>query len=239
MRRDDPCYNDACEVLKNAKLFKNLDKKLLKEIVRACDLVKWQKGENIDYEIAKEYLFILIKGKAKLTQIDPNSGRSVALFLLQEGDIYDMFTLLDGKEHIAFPVPLEDCTLLRAPLSLARKWISKHPEFNEAFLPYLGDKMRELESFGLSLVFYDTTTRLANLILKHTKECEDKENGYPVKLINNLSHESLAELIGSVRAVVTMQLKKLKEEGTIVTKRGQMAVKNLEKLLKHCDSSFE
>ena len=238
MKRDDPCYYNACEVLKNAKLFKNLDKKLLKEIVRACDLVQWQKGENIDYEIAKEYLFILIKGRIKLTQIDPISGRSVALFILSEGDIYDMFTLLDGKEHVAFPVPLEDCKLLRAPLSLARKWIKKHPEFNEAFLPYLGDKMRELETFGISLVFHDTTTRLANLILKHTTKCVNNENKYPVKLINNLSHESLAELIGSVRAVVTMQLKKLKEEGIIATKRGQIAVKNLEKLLKHCDKNF-
>ena len=240
MKRENPCFYNACEVLKNTKLFKNLSQDKIKAIVRACTPTEWKKGENIDYELAQKYLFIIVKGRVKITQIDPKSGRSVVLFLLKEGDIYDMFTLLDGKEHITFPIPLEDCKVLYTPLELARKWIEKHPEFNEAFLPYLGDRMRELETFSLSLVFHDTTTRLANLILKNTKKCNYQDNHhYPVKLINNLPHETLAEMIGSVRAVVTMQLKKLKEEGAIVSKRGELAVKDLEKLLRHCNKQAD
>jgi len=126
---------------------------------------------------------------------------------------------------------MDKMIVLSIPLEHARTWIDEHNEFNQAFLPYLGNKMRELEAFGTSMVFHDTTTRLATLILKHTHP-HKSDTSYPIKLINNLSHESLAELIGSVRSVVSTQMHKLKEEGIVNSKRGHLSVSNLEKLLK-------
>jgi len=240
MQEDDPCYSGICEVLRNSELFGALDLETRRSIVSECSLVEWRKGETIDPDIGCQYAHIIIRGKMKLTQIDPETGRSMAIFILKPGDIYDFFTLLDGKEHIVFPVPMETIKLLRIPLDRAREWMREHPEFNEAFLPYLGERMRELESFSESLVFHDTTTRLANLILRHTHRCkEENEDHYPVHLINNLSHESLAEMIGSVRAVVTRQMQKLKDEEVVISKRGKLAIKNLEKLMKICDLSKE
>lgn len=170
-----------------------------------------------------------MEGRLKVTHVDPDTGRSLALFLKGEGDIFDVFTLLDGKEHVIFPIVMDRMEVLRIPLEKARQWLLQHPEFNASFLPYLGDKMRKLESFGTSLVFHDTNTRLAKLILDHTHP-HKKEGHFPVKLINNLSHESLAELIGSVRSVVSTQMHKLKEEGIIFHKRGHLAVDDLEEL---------
>jgi len=169
----------------------------------------------------------------KLSQIDIKSGRSATLFLLSSGDIYDVFSLLDGKEHSVEPVPLDNMELLKLPLEKARGFIKEYPEFNEAFLPYLGKRMRELESFSESLVFNDTLTRLSKLILRHTNRDKESEH-YPVKLINNLSHEAIAELIGSVRTVVSLQIKKLKEEKIIVKHKGHLVVKDLEKLINKC-----
>ncbi len=236
MKQTNSSFDTSYKALRHTQLFKDVKEEILKTIINDCEPIEWKKGESIDSNFTNRYLFILISGKIKITQINPQSGRSVALFLLHTGDIYDFLPLLDEKEHLSFPVPLETCQLLRTPIETAREWINKYPEFNQAILPYLGDKIREMESFSVSMVFHDTATRLANLILKYTKVCKDNHTEhYSVDLINNLSHESLAELIGSVRAVATMQLKKLKEEGTIISKRGQLAVKNLEKLLHHCD----
>ena len=236
MTPNDPCYEGACEVLRNSKLFGNLTKETRRDLVSECSSIEWKKAQSIDPDVSMKYLYIIIEGKLKVTQIDPETGRSMALFLLAPGDIFDIFTLLDGKEHIVFPVPMSAMKLLRIPLERAREWVKEHPQFNEAFLPYLGERLREIESFSESLVFHDTTTRLANLILHHTDRCKDDEQDhYPVHLINNLSHESLAELIGSVRSVVTTQMQKLKEEEIIFSKRGKLAVKNLEKLVQKCD----
>jgi len=230
-----PLYHEAYDILSGSSLFGDLDTDVIKGILEECKEVEWKRGETVDPDAGMKSMYVIIRGRVKITQVDPESGRSLALFLLKEGDIFDVFSLLDGKEHIVFPIPMDHVSLLSISLERAREWIDEHPEFNRAFLPYLGEQMRHLEAFGEALVFHDTTTRLANLILKHTDTCDTQSEHYPVKLINNLSHESLAEMIGSVRSVVSTQMHKLKEEGVIISKRGHLAVENLEKLMKKCD----
>lgn len=225
----------AYSTLKNSALFGGLEEKILKEMIAECTPITWNKAETIDYKMAEEYLFIIISGRLKITHLDPKSGRSLGLFLKHENDIFDIVTFLDAKEHVVFPIALDKMEVLRIPIGRAREWLTEYPEFNAAFLPYLADKMIELESLITSLIFDDTTTRLSKLILKHTLP-EKNDCHHPVKLINNLSHESLADLIGSVRSVVSTQMHKLNDEGVIISKRGHLAVKNLEKLIKKIDS---
>jgi CRP-like cAMP-binding protein len=229
MQPADSLYNDAYEALKSSKLFENLDDSLIKEALSKLTPITWQKNEMIDYEICTKECFFIVTGRLKITQVDPISGRTIAPFLLSRGDIFDIFSLLDGQEHEVFPVAIDDVTALSMPIDEAREFICKHPEFNKNFLPYLGEMMRQLESFGSSLVFHDTATRLANLILKHS--FTHKNGKCKIELINNLSHESLAELIGTVRTVITTQLQKLKDENIISHKRGEISIENLEKLI--------
>ena len=235
MQVDNSLSLPLIDTLKEFELFSSLEANTLQDILDECTQITWKKAETIDAEIGMKYFHIIISGRLKLTQIDPKTGRSIALFLLEEGDIFDVFSLLDGEEHTVFPVALDDVELLCIPMLKARAWLEKHAEFNKKFLPYLGKQMRTLEKFGESLVFHDTSTRLASLILKHIGIKDKHSKVHSVKLINNLSHESLAEMIGSVRSVVSSQMHKLKEEEVILSKRGYLAIKNLEKLVKKCD----
>ena len=235
MTRTSSLYDKAYEVLNRSTLFGGLAPETLESILAECTEEYWHKADTLDPEIGTKYLFIIITGRLKVTHVDAETGRSLALFLKGEGEIFDIFSLLDGKEHVVFPIAMDNMNVLRIPLERAREWIFEYPELNQSFLPYLGEKMRELEEFGTSMVFHDVTTRLARLILRHTHP-HSSDDHHPVHLINNLSHESLAELIGSVRSVVNTQMQKLKESGVIISKRGHMAVSSLDKLLKKCDS---
>ncbi len=148
------------------------------------------------------------------------------------------FTHIKWKrgKSIDSDIAMDDITAIKTPLHKAREIIKEYPQFNKNFLPYLGKRLRELEDFSESLVFDNTVTRLSKLILKHVIPKKDKDDKhYPLELINDLSHEAISELIGSVRSVVSTQIKQLEKEGTIVTKRGYLAVKNLKELMKKCD----
>jgi len=237
MHKEDPLYTQAYDTLSHSALFGTLSEDVLGSMLEECTPVHWKKTDILDSDMGMKNLYIIISGRLKVTHIDSETGRSLALFLKKSGDIFDVFSLLDGKEHVVFPVVMDKMIVLSIPLERARAWICEHSEFNKSFLPYLGNKMRELEDFGTSMVFHDTTTRLASLILRHTHP-QKSDASYPVTLINNLSHESLAELIGSVRSVVSTQMHKLKEEGIVSSKRGHLAVSNLEKLLKKLNSSM-
>jgi len=225
----------ALEVLQKSELFGELDENTTKAFIAECNFVSWKKGESIDHQLGQKYLYIILDGRLKITQIDPSTGRSITLFLLSNGDVYDIFTLLDGEEHVSFPVTLDKVLALCISLDKARQWLCTHPELNKRFLPYLGRLMRHLEDFSQSLVFESTLTRLSKLILKHAQPKKAYENHYPVELIHNLSHEALAEMIGSVRSVVSSQMHKLKEEEIILSRRGHLAIKNLEKLIQKSD----
>jgi len=235
MHKSSKDYQKIYNSLKNSKLFANLCDEALDEVIKECEYGTWKKADIIDPYITTKRVYFILNGRVKLLQLNPDNGRSVAIFILSANDIYDFFSLLDGKEHDIEPIALDNVEYISFSIDKTREWIDKHPEFNREFLPYLGEKMRELESFGESVALYDTTTRLAHLILKNTDSCKDDTGHYPVKLIHNMSHETLAELIGSVRSVVSLQMKKLRQDGVIVSKRGHLAVANLEKLIKKCD----
>lgn len=80
------------------------------------------------------------------------------------------------------------------------------------------------------LSLYDTTTRLVKLIAKNIEKQGDKQT---LKLINNLSHEELASLIGTVRKVLNRNLQSLKKQGLIDVKRKEIFIKDSQNLLEH------
>ncbi len=69
---------------------------------------------------------------------------------------------------IVYLISTDDAETLYAPLPEVRSWIEKHPEFNRAFLPYLGKQIRSLEEPAADLALHDTITRLSRLILRYT-----------------------------------------------------------------------
>jgi CRP-like cAMP-binding protein len=230
---DNDPYTEAFEILSSSKLFGSLSDEVLKSMLEESKIIHLKKTETIDNDFGTKQLYVLLSGRLKVTQIDPLTGRSIAPFLLKEGDIFDFFSLLDGKEHTVFPVPLDNIVALSISLERAREWIYNYPEFNRVFMPYLGEKMRELESFGASIVFDDIVTRLSKLILRYASPQKlQTTDRYPVNIIHNLSDESISEMIGSVRSVVNSQINKLKEENLIFSTRGKLSIKNLEGLIK-------
>jgi len=226
---------DTCiSMLKNSPLFGKVDTDLLKDMMQNFSCMHIKRSDVLESDLGMHYFHIILKGRLKITQIDPDTGKSITIFLLKEGDGFDIFPLLDGEEHIVFPVAVDDLLVARAPLEIVREWIKQHPDFNSAFLPYVGKRLRELEDSHKSSIFHDTKTRLAKLILRHTEQHKPPHaKHYPVRLIHDLSHETLAELVATSRSVLSTQMKKLREEGAISSKRGLLTVKNLQKLRHH------
>ncbi len=238
MLKEPDAYTKAYDTLASSLLFGKLPRETLESLIQETKIFYFKKAQLIDNNFGTKNLYIIISGRLKVTQVDPFTGRTIAPFLLKEGDIFDFFSLLDGKEHTVFPMPLDNIEVLEISLMRAREWIYEYPEFNRAFMPYLGLKMRELESFGASVVFDDIITRLSKLILRYASPLKVlNSNDHLVNIIHNLSDESISEMIGSVRSVVSSQINKLKEENLIFSTRGQLSIKNLEGLIKKCDAS--
>jgi CRP-like cAMP-binding protein len=213
-------------------LFASLEEATIRTMFADARSLRVEKGRSLADEEGTEWFNVLLEGRVKLQLHDPLSGRTFTPFLLGPGDVFDLIALLDGSPHEIFPVAVEACSLLRLPMEEAREWLRHSPAFSEALFPYLGREMRHLESLAASVIFDDTATRLARLILRHARPLPGET---PLLAVEHLSHELLAEMIGSVRSVVTTQLKKLREEGAIQHRRGRILVRDLERLLQRLE----
>ena len=208
-----------------------IEKELHDDIARFGRVTHVPKGDTLmrPHECL-EHFFIILEGRVKVSQINFETGKEQILYLLTKGDMYDVVTLLDAKEHENVAMALDDVKLLVFPIELFREWVETKPSFNKLFLPYVGKQLRDMENLASDLSLYDTTTRLVKLIARNIEQEDGKQT---LKLINNLSHEELANLIGTVRKVLNRSIQALKKEGLIDIKRKQIYIKDSQNLLEH------
>jgi len=232
MLQESPFYQDCFLALQKSPLCRGLSKAVLEDMMQLFTRRVWSKGCQFSESQSTRYFHIVLRGRVELTRINHETGRAITLWLVGPGDGYDILTLLDGRRHDVLPVVVDDLETLTTQMDIAREWIINHPEFNRCFLPYVADRMRRLEDLSTDLALHDTLTRLARLILHYVDYRKDPSaaNKYPVRLINDFSHESLACMVGSVRTVINRHLQQLKHDGTVDFHRGHLAVTSLERL---------
>jgi CRP-like cAMP-binding protein len=234
MRKDSIYYLPSVNVLQSAALFNGVDEVMMEDILGHFSPITLSKKRVVNSWETKESFFVIISGRVKISRINPQNGREYIISLLDKGDVFDVISLLDAKEHEINIETIDEVQLLKTSNQIARDWLEKHPEFNKNFLPYIGESMRYLENSASSLALYDTMSRLAKLILDNVETHNKLKKELPVKLINDLSHESIAQMIGSVRKVINLNIQELKKEGIVSSVRGKLSVVSLEKLLDKC-----
>ncbi len=230
MEPKSPFFKESIQCLMQSPLFSSLAPSVIEEMITHCRRETWKRRRLLPMNETWQRFHILLSGRVRLSRSNPETGRMITLFLLGPGDPFCIFSLLDGKPHDVMLETLDDTSLLSLPMEEARQWLSDHPEFNCTLLPYLGEQMCNLAGLAADLALHDTETRLARLILRHVDTTALQQKHISPHLINNLSNESLAEMIGSVRVVVNRQLQHWKQEGIIDTHRGYLRVEKLDDL---------
>ena len=233
MRINSHHYARCLEILGQSPLFGSVNDALLKDMLLIFHYKTRAKGETaISPEQALDCLYIIISGRARVSVYNPKKGREHILFLIGPGDGFDLISLLDGEWHDAVATALDDMEVLSTTVQQAREWLNQHPDFNRAFLPYLGQQMHGLADQVADLSLYDTEARLARLILRNLVPDKLSQG---VSLLNDLSQETIASMIGSVRVVVTRHLSKWKQQKVLSGRRGLWTLLDLQALLKKAE----
>jgi CRP-like cAMP-binding protein len=237
MQPDSTHYTHCQEILRQSPLFASLDDALLENMLGIFRYETRGRGETaISPKQTSGSFYIIISGRAKVSVYNPDTGREHILFLIGPGDGFDLISLLDGAWHDAVATALDDMEILSTTVQMARNWLNQHPDFNRAFLPYLGRQMHALAGQVADLSLYDTETRLARLILRNLLPDKLPDD---IPLINDLSQETLASMIGSVRVVVTRHLQKWKQKRIISSQRGRWSVLDLQALLEKAEQKIK
>lgn len=227
MKGENILFNKYRNSLSLVEAFGDLNNEEWNDLLSNFREEKWPKNSCVlDHERFLYHFYIVISGRIKMYQLDENSDKEHTLFLLAEGDVFDLYCFLDGTSHKVYYECLDEIKVLAAPMQSIRNWLKDNPKYYRNFLIYAAKMMRELESNVSQLIFTDIPTRLMRLLINNVNGSRKLE------LINDLPNKELANLIGSTRAVVNRHLQNLKKSGSIKVSRNQVEIKDLEQLQK-------
>ncbi|MGH1417007.1 MAG: Crp/Fnr family transcriptional regulator [Geminicoccales bacterium] len=229
MKPTDPKFDHCLAELRQSPFFAGLGSDVQADILGMFSYdTALRRDTNVSLLDADQRFSAVVSGRAKVSVYHPETGREHILDLLGPGDAFDLISLLDRQPRDVIVTALDDMEILTASQSQVRQWLLQHPEINRTFLPYLGEQMHRLADQAEDLALYDTEARLARLILRHITS---NAPVHGLRLINDLSQETLASMIGSVRVVVGRQMSKWKQEGILSTGRGKWAIDDLNELI--------
>ncbi|MEH6455272.1 MAG: Crp/Fnr family transcriptional regulator [Cocleimonas sp.] len=231
MNKTIPLYLHYRNKLTSSPLFKGLKNQTLDKMMEGFRYETWQKNTLSAKLQLKDRFYIIIDGRVEILKVNPKSGKSVVLSILGEGEAFDVISLLNTQEHQPIAVALDDIQLLSVPIEAMHTWLVNYPDFNRNFMPYLAQCMHDRESLISDLALYDTPTRLARLLLRYIETNQTiPHNKYLIPLFHDITHETLARMIGSARQVVNKHLQVLKQEGILKTNEHNWTIERLDAL---------
>jgi len=208
-----------------------LKNQTLNKMMESFRYETWQKNTLSAKLQLKNRFYIIIDGRVEILKANPETGKSVVLSILGEGQAFDVISLLSTEEHEPIAVALDDIQLLSVPIDAVHAWLSSYPDFNHNFMPYLAQCMHGRESLISDLALYDTPTRLARLLFRYIETNQTNRNDrHSIPLFHDITHETLAQMIGSARQVVNKHLQVLKQEGILKTNEHDWTIERLDAL---------
>jgi len=173
-----------------------------------------------------ERVYFLLKGAVKLSRVY-EAGEEITVALLRENSVFGILSLLTGHRADRFyhAVAFTPVELLSAPIEQVEQSLKDNPELPMLLLRGLSSRILQTEMMIETLAHRDMGSRLVSFLLIL---CRDfgvpNTNGITIDL--KLSHQAIAEAIGSTRVTVTRLLGDLRQENMISIHRKKITVHN-------------
>jgi len=207
-------------MLRKVPLFAHLDDKTLERLegiaikrVYPRNTILISKGDVSDQ------LFVVLRGKLKVT-IPDESGKEITLSLLGPGDYFGEIALIDGEARTATIVTIEATEVLTLARADFQRILKSSPELMFDLLTVLARKVRFATEKLESLAFDDVYGRLVKVMMQLAKP---QENHWVVE--QRLTHQDIADMIGSSREMVSRILKALETGGYISIDKKRITIR--------------
>lgn len=176
-----------------------------------------------------ERLYFIKEGFVKLYRLS-DQGRETTIYLYGPGNILGI-RALTSKDECAkhYAEAITDLQIITLSRKEYMQILREHPEYIvdllHVFINRLNYTERKLEGF----IITDTTARVAYFLT----DCAErfgkvKDGNFEIPL--TLTHQRIAEFVGSFRETVTLALQKLENEAALKNARGKIIILDLKKL---------
>jgi CRP-like cAMP-binding protein len=205
---------EIIKAFKQTELFGGLNKKTLAWLVSQAVEQNLQRN-GVLFVAGEESrgLFVIVRGSVRgfRTAMD---GREQIIFIEKAPATIAEAPAFDGGQYFSTVAAEEETRLFCINKSFMRRLCVEQPEFALAALNVLGGRVRNLAALVEELSLREVSERLLHLLLKEARERGERKNG-EIFLDLNLTRGQIAARIGTVREVVSRNLKRLQAQGLI------------------------
>jgi CRP-like cAMP-binding protein len=207
--------------LKRCDLFQRLGQEQLAALEARCRVRKFPRATPVYLPSDQaDGVLLLAEGRVKIGSITPDGKQSILAFI-EPGELFGELSLLGSQQREEYAETLEKSTVVLIPGKEMRQLLAENLEVSLGVTKLIGLRRQRIERRLKYL--------LVHLMLELAERYGQSVPG-GVQLRIKLSHQDLANIIGSTRETVTVVLGELQAEGRLQLGRRKIVLSDLVRL---------
>jgi CRP-like cAMP-binding protein len=203
--------DERIEGLRAIPLFANLDEKDLSDIAGLLIERKFPRDAVIFEEgTLGDYMYLIQDGQVKVTKMSED-GREKILEMFGPGDFFGDMSLFDRQPRSASIKTTKACVLMALSRQDFLGLLRQNPDVCMQVMQELSRRLRDADEQIRALLFERVEGRTRQLLARMARETVPDHPDR--RATPAVTHQQLADLVGTSRETVTRVIKELKEAG--------------------------
>jgi len=154
---------------------------------------------------------LVLAGSIRVAKV--GEGRELHLYRVTPGEscVLTSSCLVGGRDYPATGVVESDVRLVVLPKAVFDELVASHPPFRQYVFGLFADRLTDLMALVEAVAFHKLDRRVAAALLGHGR-------------VVDMTHQQLADSVGSVREIVTRVLRSFVDQGFVKLGRGSIEV---------------
>jgi CRP/FNR family cyclic AMP-dependent transcriptional regulator len=217
------------DLIRSVPLFSTLTDSEFNQLSHIFVLRSYRKNQIIFLEEETgTYMYLVLSGKVKVSKA-ATAGKETILAIHRAGDFFGEMSLLDGKTAPATVSAMEDAKIISVSGADFHKYLLHNEKVMLQIINVLCARLRQVwQTQSLSSSTADARIRMGIYDLAKKHGIRDA-HGTIIDL--KITHQELAEMVGTSRETVTRVLARLRDDGIIEISQRRITLLKPQELL--------
>jgi len=207
-----PYGKETLESLRAIPLFSSVNDEDLETLASLLIERRFPNNKTIVEEgLPGDYMYVILDGRVKVTKLS-GDGREKILEMLGTGDFFGEMALLDPAPRVASVKALSETRILALARNDFLSVLRRSPDLAMAVIQELTRRLRHVDEQASALSFQRVEERTKGVLVRlaRPEQAGSEAGRYATPA---LTHQQIADMIGTSRETVTRVIKGLKKQG--------------------------
>ncbi len=163
-----------------------------------------------------KFLPLLVRGEIRVYKSELSKDREILIYYVREGQtcMMSVVSVYQNLPSKISGITTLDSEILLLPVEHVKDWQFRYRSWNEYIMKGVEERYANLLDAFEAVSFYKIDERLINFLESYSKA--------KATSVIPLSHQELANELGTTRVVISRILKSLEDQNVLVLKRGEV-----------------